>query len=230
MRQRTRHRIQPRKQQLPDEKPHDDRPGPGAGSVWASMAPTTSIESNKTMKITRDARSPAVGSIRLHAFGLGPRANQLEVDGLTPVCRGLDPHRDIGALGQRSCPRCPASLLTGGVQIGCAGGHLDGSSPAAENSGAQSGDDAAPAGFSTSGGTAMSCVRRPSGLSLTSVIPDTSNGGSSVHTNPNDGCIRGERGGTSRERAGAAAIPKHKRPGLEVVPARLGFVVFRDIA
>ena len=43
--------------------------------------------------------------IRLHAFGAGPRANQLEVDGLAPVCRSLDPHRDIGALGQRSCPR-----------------------------------------------------------------------------------------------------------------------------
>ena len=75
----------------------------------------------------------------------------------------------------------------------------------------------------------MNCVRRPSGLSLTSVIPDTSNGGSSVHTTPEHGCIR-EKTINSRERPGAAAIPKHERPGFQVVPARLRFVVFRDIA
>jgi hypothetical protein len=33
----------------------------------------------------------------------------------------------------------------------------------------------------------MSCVRRPRGLSWSSVIPDTSNGGSSVHMDPNMG-------------------------------------------
>jgi hypothetical protein len=34
----------------------------------------------------------------------------------------------------------------------------------------------------------------------------------------------------SRERAGAAAIPKHERPSLQIVPARLRLVVIRDIA
>src|SRR6202047_5008038 len=86
-----------------------------------------------------------------------------------------------------------ASLETRGAQIGSAGGHLEGSSPAAENSGAQSGDEAAPVGFSTSGGTAMNCVRRPSGLRLMRVLPDTSNGGSSVHTNPGSGAAEGKR-------------------------------------
>src|SRR5271157_505661 len=96
----------------------------------------------------------------------------------------------IGMLGRSAsdpvqAPR--ASLSTGGVHIGCAGGHWDRSSPAAENSGAQSGDDAAPAGFSTCGGTAINWVRRPSGLRLTSVIPDTTNAGSFVHTDPTMG-------------------------------------------
>ena len=184
----------------------------------------------KQQNDANDQKYPFAGGrlIRLHAFGAGPGANQLEVDGLAPVCRSLDPHRDIGALGQRPCPRSARVAITGGVHVGCAGGHLEGSSPAAENSGVQSGDDAAPAGFSTCGGTSMNCVRRPSGLSLSSVIPDTSSGGSSVHTAPDMGPSRGE--GLSRQRPRAAAIPKHERPGLEVVPTRLRLVVFRDIA
>src|ERR1019366_4804391 len=80
-----------------------------------------------------------------------------------------------------------ASLSIGGFHIGCAAGHLEGCSPAAENSGVQSIVGAAPTDFSTCGGTSTKCVRRPSGFSSSSVIPDTSRGGSSVHTVPNMG-------------------------------------------
>ena len=55
------------------------------------------------------------------------------------------------------------------------------------NGGTTGGGNAAFAEFSTWGGTATNRVRRPSGLRLTSVIPASSNGGSSVHTEPNMG-------------------------------------------
>lgn len=42
--------------------------------------------------------------IRLHAAGTGPGTNQLEVNGLAPVGRSLDPHGDIGEFGERSRP------------------------------------------------------------------------------------------------------------------------------
>ena len=146
-----------------------------------------------------------------------------------PVCRCLNPHWDVGALGQRSCPRgahvavdwrCPRrlhGLPFGGIESCCR-------------------EQGRPVRCRSYTCRLLNLRRNrnqlgkttPSGLRLTSVMPDTSSGGSFVHTDPGYGCIGKDI--PSRERPGAASVPKHERPRFQVVPARLRFVVFRDIA
>ena len=154
-------------------------------------------------------------------LGARPRANQLEVDGLAPICRSFDPHRDIRSLGQRSCPCSARVAINRRVHIGWAGGHLERSSPAAENSGAQSGEGAAPAGFSTCWWNCDELRKATERIEADQRHPRQIERRVVRPYGSQHWCIREREGEMSREGPRAAAIPKHERTGFEVVPARL---------